>query len=107
MPTAKPIIEIMLVTKKESSESWLITAAKPVATEMDTSARISGTPAATIAPKTTIRINNVIGRPKYSAIFRSSSAMVLNSWLDEAAPTEYTSKPSLRSLLTASRYCWA
>ena len=60
MPTARPIIVIMLVTKKESSPTWPTTAVRPKAIAIETIARMIGTTAATRAPKTTIRMMKAI-----------------------------------------------
>ena len=53
MPTARPIIVIMLLTKNEIVLKLAITLAKPVAIAMDIRASTSGTPIATSAPNTT------------------------------------------------------
>ena len=94
MPVASPIIEIISVTKKESSTKRPTSAVAPSAVTMASAASTSGTKAATTAPNSTSRIRRAMGTPTRSpcSISRTLSSLVSNATL--ASPTRYTSNAS-------------
>ena len=73
MPSAKPIIVIMLRMKNDRSNALPTTAVAPTAAMIDTSATKSGRPAATSAPNTITRITMAtpmpIISPSHEALF--------------------------------------
>ena len=72
MPTAKPIIVMMLDTNNESSNIVPIKADTPNAITIETIAITSGMTAAAIAHKTTIKMIRANGIAKASPFSRSS-----------------------------------
>ena len=74
MPTARPIMVTISVTKKLSSKTWPMSATRPNAMAMDTTARPIGARAATTAPKSTSRMMSATGMPNRSPCSSSSLA---------------------------------
>jgi len=73
MRPARPIIVIMLMVELSMPMNWLMTAVMPIETRMPRRARMTGTPAATAAPKTMSSTRSAIGRPMASPRERSFS----------------------------------
>jgi hypothetical protein len=93
----------MLVTKKESSETRAQTAARPVATTIETIPRRSGNPDATSAPSTTSRITSAAATPIVSPRTRSSSEIELNVSFRLIDPTGSTSTSAVAEAVILSR----
>ena len=104
MPTASPIIVIMSVIKKISSNTCPSSEVAPSATTMATMAKPIGISAATTAPKSTSIISSATGTPMLSPFEISASASSLDSAAILASPIVATLNPSLPfSLRTISR----
>src|SRR5215216_2764712 len=103
MPTARPIIVIILVTKNESSVNWLHIAERPNAIAMPTTARMIGTNAAISAPNTTIMMINASVAPILSPRAKSSSVMRLTSLLRLPSPTVKIAKSETDALALSKR----
>ena len=93
MPSASPIIRMMLVMKNETGKSWLIKKAIAIARMIATKARIIGMKAATMGPKTRIRTTKATGMA-LNSVARSSSAMVSKVVLMLPKPNVRTVKPA-------------
>ena len=93
MPTARPIMLIMLTAKTETLKTWARTAVSATAIVMAISARTIGRPAATSVPKTSSRMTRAIGRPMLSPLLRSVVAVWLKSLLMLAVPVISDWKP--------------
>src|SRR6266511_1885417 len=93
MPTARPIIVIMLVMKNDRSKARPSRDTSPSATTMDMIASTTGTTAAARVPNTTIRMIRAATMPMVSPWRRSCSAMVLESLAAVASPATQTLKP--------------
>ena len=88
---------MMVLATIDSSLNWLTRAARPKAIPIEIAARISGTSAATRAPKRTIRMRRATLAPMLSPRAMSASARVLTSSVRLASPTVSTSKPAAAS----------
>ncbi len=93
MPTARPIMVIMLVTKNDRSNARPSSDTSPSATTIDTIASTTGTTAAASVPNTTIRMARAATIPIVSPWRRSCSAMVLESLAAVASPATKTRNP--------------
>ncbi len=94
MPTARPIIVMMLVAKIDTSNQTPMRMVRAVATAMATAASASGTSAATTAPKTRTRMIIAIGTPISSPRRRSEVARSCASMAHVPSPVIATAKPS-------------
>ena len=94
MPTASPIIVIIIVTKKSSSKAWPITATAASAMAMATMARPNGSRVAATAPNSARRIISATGTPIRSPFSRSSALSSLFSNAMLASPPMSTRKSS-------------
>ena len=94
MPTARPIMVTMLVTKNDRSKARPSSDTSPSATTMAMTASTIGTTAAARAPKTTIRMTRAATMPMVSPCLRSCSAMALASLAAVASPATQTLTPS-------------
>ena len=94
MPTARPIITIISVTKNTRPKNCPMSAAMPIATMMHTSDRPMGMSTATTVPKSTTRMSSATGMPTRSPCCRSLSDSSFCSWATLASPTVSTRNPS-------------
>ena len=97
MPTARPIIVIIRVTKNIRSVAWPTRAAAPRATTMATMASRMGRKAARTAPNSTRRMRSAIGTPIRSPFEISSTVNSFSSAPKLDSPAISTWKPSLPS----------
>ena len=95
---------ITLTMKNDWGTKIPTTEMTPMLTKMATRARIIETPAAVRAPKTTTSTSRVMGRPIISALVRSSSAVVVNSFWMLVPPTVVTTKPGVLCASTSEMY---
>ena len=86
MPTARPIIVIMLVTVKVRSMACPTRAVSPRATMIATTPSTTGRKAAASAPKTIASTTSATPMPIVSPVFMVPSASLVVSWLKEASP---------------------
>ena len=86
MPTARPMLRMMLRAKTESENAVPSTAVAAAAMATAAAARASGMRAATRAPKTTTRITRAAGTPMSSPRLRSLAASWLPSKPQAATP---------------------
>ena len=103
MPTASPIIVIIMVTKKISSETWPTIPTAASARAMATMASPIGSRAATTAPKRASRMISATGTPKRSPCSKSRALSSLFSKATLASPPMSTRKSSAAS---ASSTTW-
>ena len=103
MPTASPIIVIIMVTKKISWETWPTIPTAANARAMATIASPIGRRAATTAPKRARRMISATGMPKRSPCSKSRALSSLFSKATLASPPMSTRKSSAAS---ASSTTW-
>ena len=90
MPTAKPIMASMLVTKNEKSNTRPSSDTRPRAITIEAMPSTSGTTAAISVPSTRMSTTRAKMIPTISPCLRSPSAMVLASWSAVASPATST-----------------
>ena len=103
MPTARPIIEMMLVTNRLNSTICPTSAVIPRAMTIATIAIPIGNSAATMAPKTTTSTTSATMTPIDSPFFASSSAIVVKSAFNVAWPASCRVNPSAVAAASVSR----
>ena len=96
MPSARPIITIMFVTKIDSGNALLSSVAAAVASRIASPASSSGSSAATTAPNTSTRITSATGSTRVS-VSRSLFAISSKVCVRLPKPPVTTVKPSLPS----------
>ncbi len=90
MPTARPIIVMMFSTNMLKLNSCPTSATRPSDTPIANSPITSGSTAARIEPKTTIRTSSATSSPIDSDFFMSSSASRMKSVNSAAWPATCT-----------------
>ena len=103
MPTARPIIEIMLVTNRLNSTTWPISVTRPSATTIAKIAIRIGRSAATTAANTMMSTISATPMPMHSPLRASSSAILEKSALSEAWPATWVVNAGSACASTRSR----
>ena len=96
MPSARANIIAKFIAQMETGTTWLISTREPAEATRPARVRISGSPAATRAPKASTRIARVTGQENISDFSIASRLASLKSDQSSEAPVGLTWTPSWR-----------
>ena len=94
MPRARANIIAKFIAQMETGTSWLISTREPAEATSPARVRISGSPAATRAPKASTRMASVTGQENISDLSMASRLASLKSDQSSEAPVGLTWTPS-------------